>query len=55
MVAPALAASMDAVAIYSGVTGMLGCLFTVSADPVTAQVMTTFRFMLSPQVNTAQQ
>ena len=40
-VAPALAASMAASAISFGVTGMAGCLPTVSPPPVTAQVSMT--------------
>ncbi|MND79479.1 hypothetical protein D3C80_712220 [compost metagenome] len=40
-VAPALAASMAAAAISFGVTGMAGCLPTVSPAPVTAQVTMT--------------
>jgi hypothetical protein len=43
--APALAASMAALAICSGVIGMAGCLPTVSPDPVTAQAMMTSEFM----------
>src|SRR4026207_2209742 len=35
--APALAASMHAAAICSGVTGTAGFFFTVGAEPVTAQ------------------
>ena len=38
-VAPALAASREELAICSGVTGIAGCLPTVSPAPVTAQVM----------------
>ena len=45
--APAFAASRAAAAISAGVTGMAGCLPTVSPAPVTAQVMTTCRFMCS--------
>ena len=45
--APALAASRAELAICSGVTGMAGCLPTVSPPPVTAQVMMTFDCMKS--------
>src|SRR3954454_18424726 len=41
--APALAASMADEAICSGVTGTAGFLPTLSADPVTAQEIITFR------------
>src|SRR5437588_5889445 len=41
--APALAASSEDCAICSGVTGTAGFLPGVSADPVTAQEMITFR------------
>tara|TARA_B100002051_G_scaffold73610_1_gene70247 strand:- start:249 stop:395 length:147 start_codon:yes stop_codon:yes gene_type:complete len=37
--APALAASIDAFAICSGVLGKSGCLLAVSPDPVTAHDM----------------
>ena len=43
--APALASSMADSATCSGVTGVLGCLPTVSPVPVTAQVMITSLFM----------
>jgi hypothetical protein len=39
--APALAASIAAVAICAGVIGRSGCLSAVSPDPVTAQVTMT--------------
>src|SRR5215469_13005759 len=45
MAAPALAASIAASAICCGVTGMAGCLPTVSPAPVTAQVTMTSWFM----------
>src|SRR6218665_61552 len=45
-VAPALAASIAAAAISLGVTGIAGCLPTVSPAPVTAQVTMTSWFML---------
>ena len=45
MAAPALAASSADCAISSGVTGTAGFLATVSAEPVTAQVMITLRAM----------
>ena len=48
MAAPARAASIEAFAISSGVTGTLGCLPTVSPAPVTAQVMNTSWFMIEP-------
>jgi hypothetical protein len=44
-VAPAFAASIAAAAICFGVTGIAGCLPTVSPAPVTAQVMMTSLFM----------
>ena len=47
-VAPAFAASIAAVAICSGVTGMAGCLSTVSPAPVTAHVTMTVRFITTP-------
>ena len=43
--APASAASIAEVAICSGVTGIAGCLSTVSPAPVTAQVTTTLLFI----------
>src|SRR3546814_15124224 len=43
--APALRASTAALAICSGVTGIAGCLPTVSLPPVTAQLMMTLRAM----------
>ena len=39
--APALAASMQSLAMCSGVTGTFSLLPTVSPEPVTAQVMNT--------------
>ena len=45
MVAPDLAASMAESAICLGVTGMAGCLPTVSPAPVMAQVTMTSVFM----------
>src|SRR3974377_1159597 len=45
--APALAASSADVAIWAGVTGTAGFRPGVSADPVTAPEIMTFRFMLS--------
>src|SRR5580700_6204143 len=45
MAAPALAASIAAVAISAGVTGIAGCLPTVSAAPVSAQLIMTSRPM----------
>ena len=39
--APALPASIAAFAISLGVTGIAGCLLTVSPEPVTAQVTIT--------------
>jgi hypothetical protein len=48
--APALAASSAEVAICSGDTGTAGFFPVVSADPVTAQVITIFRDMGSPVV-----
>ena len=48
MAAPALAASIDEVAICSGVTGTAGLRPGVSAAPVTAQEMITLRCMASP-------
>ena len=44
--APALAASIAAEAICSGVTGISGCFPTVSPAPVTAHEMMTFFFMM---------
>src|SRR3954451_15930900 len=43
--APALAASRQELAICSGVTGTAGFLPGVSAEPVTAQEIITFRAM----------
>ena len=43
--APADAASIAALAICSGVTGMFGCLLTVSPDPVTAHEIMTSLFI----------
>src|SRR3954470_7951061 len=43
MAAPALAASRQELAICSGVTGTAGFLPGVSAEPVTAQEIMTFR------------
>src|SRR3954465_7242402 len=43
--APALAASRHELAICSGVTGTAGFLPGVSAEPVTAQEIITFRAM----------
>ena len=45
MAAPADAASFAALAICSGVTGMFGCLLTVSPDPVTAHEIMTSLFI----------
>src|SRR5438067_11685662 len=45
--APASAASSAALAIWLGVTGIAGCLPTVSPAPVTAQVMITLGFIVS--------
>ena len=45
-----LAASIAASAICAGVTGIAGCLPTVSPAPVTAQVTMTFEFNLPPLV-----
>ena len=45
MAAPARAASMAESAISAGVTGMAGCLSTVSPAPVIAQVMKAFQFI----------
>jgi hypothetical protein len=45
MAAPARPASMAAVAICAGVTGMLAKRPAVSSPPVTAQVIITFRAM----------
>ena len=45
--APALAASIAAVAISAGVTGTLSDLPVVSPDPVTAQVMKASLFISS--------
>ena len=39
-------ASIDAVAICSGVFGRSGCLLAVSPDPVTAHDMNTLLFIL---------
>ena len=50
--APAFAASIAAAAICSGVTGIAGCLPTVSPDPVTAQVTTTSLFMAASAPST---
>ena len=44
--APAFAASIDAVAICSGVFGKSGCLEAVSPEPVTAQDINTLLFIL---------
>jgi stage V sporulation protein SpoVS len=46
--APALAASIAAVAICCGVFGKSGCLLAVSPDPVTAQDTNTFSFINKP-------
>ena len=46
MAAPALAASIAAFAICSGVIGKSGCVSAVSPAPVTAQVMMTSEFMM---------
>jgi hypothetical protein len=48
MEAPALAASMDDCAICCGVTGTAGFLLGVSADPVMAHEIITFRCMVAP-------
>ena len=45
--APALAASRQELAICSGVTGTAGLRPGVSADPVTAQEIITFRAIFS--------
>jgi hypothetical protein len=45
MAAPAFAASIDALAICSGVFGKSGCLLAVSPDPVTAQDINTLLFI----------
>ena len=44
--APALAASIEAFAICSGVFGKSGCLLAVSPEPVTAQDINTLLFIL---------
>ena len=44
--APAFAASIDAVAICSGVLGKSGCLLAVSPDPVIAHDMKTLLLIL---------
>src|SRR5579863_5837409 len=49
MAAPALAASIDDLAICSGVTGTAGLRPGVSAAPVTAQEMITLRCIRPPQ------
>jgi hypothetical protein len=43
--APALPASIAALAISLGVTGIAGCFPTESPEPVTAQVTITLRFI----------
>src|SRR5215475_7457273 len=48
MAAPALAASIADCAICAGVTGTAGFLPGVSAEPVTAQAIITFRCMVPP-------
>src|SRR5271156_3402259 len=50
IVAPALAASIAACAICSGVTGPAGLRPGVSAEPVTAQEIITLRCMVAPEV-----
>ena len=51
--APACAASIAAAAICSGVTGIAGCLPTLSPEPVTAQVTTTSVFMAAASLDHA--
>lgn len=46
--APALGASMAAVAISGGDFGRSGCLPALSAEPVTARVVTGFHFNVTP-------
>src|SRR5947209_4042365 len=48
MAAPALAASIEDLAICSGVTGTAGLRPGVSAEPVTAHEIMTLRCMLPP-------
>ena len=47
--APASCASSAELAISRGVTGIAGCLPTVSPAPVTAQEMMTFAFNIPPR------
>jgi hypothetical protein len=49
MAAPASAASIEAWAISTGVSGRWGLIVGVWIEPVTAQVMMTFRGMVLAQ------